>query len=91
MLASHGRDGAERAGPVAAFGNLQVRKVPRRDSQPSRVVQRFDWCRAKQFSLLACSANQSVGHSVNFVSAEHADDVVDFGHLFQERAADTFG
>ena len=40
VLAAHLRDRAERAQPVAAFGDLQEREMLRRDSQPGRVGQR---------------------------------------------------
>ena len=41
VLAAHLRDRAERAEPVAALGDLQVREMPRRDPQPGGVGQRM--------------------------------------------------
>ena len=60
------------------------------DSQPSRIVHRLDRSRPKQLSLLACAADKPVSDSVNFVSTEDANDVVDLRHFFQQRSADSF-
>ena len=52
VLAAHAGDGAEGAEPVAAFGDLQIGVVPRRDAQAGGVFQRADRGGAEERSLL---------------------------------------
>ncbi len=85
MLAAHPRDRAERAQPVAAFGDLEEREVPRRDPQPGRVGQRVRRRRVEHGPLLSKSAQQPVGDLRNFLATEDADQVVDPGPSFEQR------
>ena len=77
VLAAHLGDRAERAQPVAAFGDLQKREVPRRDPQPGRVGQRMRRRRLEHGPLLGEPAEQPVGDLGDLLAAEDADEVID--------------
>ena len=85
VLAAHLGDRAERAEPVAAFGDLQEGEVPRRDPQPGRVGQRLRRRRVEDGPLFVEPADQPVGDLGDLLAAEDADQVVDPGPL--DRAA----
>src|SRR5262245_57625870 len=85
MLAAHAGDSAEGAGPVAALTDLQVRKVPRCDAQPGRVLQGPNRGRAEETSLFVLLLNSAVNNLRDFLAAENADDLINVRHLFEEQ------
>ena len=89
VLAAHHGDRTERAGSVAAFADLEVRKVIGRHSQPGTVVEGLDWSRSEQMPLFALATEQVIGHAVDLITPENADDVVDLGNLLQQRRAES--
>ena len=84
VLAAHLRNRAERAQPVAAFGDLQKGEVPRRDPQPVAIVQRPRRGRLKHRPLLVQPADQPIGHLGHLLAAEDAHQVVDLGQRLQQ-------
>ena len=84
VLAAHLGDRAEGAEPVAAFGDLQVGEVPRRDPQPGRVVLGLDGRGAEDGPLLVQPAHEPVGDLGDLLAAEDADDLIDLGDLLQQ-------
>ena len=91
VLAAHAGDGAEGAQAIAAFGDLQVGIVPRRDPQARRVFERADRRRAKQAALLETLSQGAVDDLGDFFAAENADDVIDLGNLLEEVLLLAFG
>ena len=77
VLASHLGDRTKRACPVAAFRNLEIRHVPRRDSHSPAVFQGRRGGRTKDASLFAQAANQPLGRPRDLISRENADHRVD--------------
>ena len=84
VLPAHVRDRTKGAKPVAALGNFQVGHMPRSDSQPRTVVLRLDGGGAKDRALFVKPTENSVGNPGDLLTAEHADDLVDFRHLLQQ-------
>ena len=84
VLAAHAGDGAEGAEPVAAFGDLQIGVMARRDAQPGGVLLGSHRGGAEEAALLVPPAALWRARSTtcgDLLAAEDADDVIDLGHF----------
>ena len=84
VLAAHLRNRTERAEPIAALGNLQVREVLRRDPQTVAVGQCTNRRGSEHGPLLVEVPDQAVGDAGDLFAAEDADEVVDAGTVFEQ-------
>ena len=84
MLAAHLRDRAERAGAVAALGDLEISHVPGRDAHPAAILERHRRRRAEDAPLVPQAADEALGRLGDIVAREDADHRIEPGKLVEE-------
>ena len=91
VLAAHLGNRAERAQPIAAFGDLQVGEMAGRDSQSIGVGQSADRGRPEDGPLLPLIPDQPIGDPRDFLTTEDAHQLVDLRPTFQQFLLLPFG
>jgi hypothetical protein len=91
VLAAHLRDRTEGAQPIATFRDLQVTKVLRRDAQAIGIGEGPNRRRLKDRALFFEVTDQAIGDLGDFVTAEHAHQVIDAGAFDQQFFFLSFG
>ena len=55
-----------------------------RDAEPCLIVHRLQRSRAKEFTLFSSAPDQMISDAIDFIAAENADDMVDFGEFVEQ-------
>ena len=84
MFAAHLGNGAKRTQPVAALGDFQKSKVPRRDPQPVAIRKRRARSGLKHGPLFVETADQPVGNLGHLLATKNANQVIDARARFQQ-------
>ena len=61
----------------------------RRNPQPCPIIHRLERRGTEELTLFTSPTNQMVRHPIDFVTAKHADDMVNLGEFVQQRWAES--